>query len=540
MKPLINVFIALLISLNFIDAQASYYCSFDNSTVINFYIDEGFNSLEKKTSDSNSSEFLLTETDINTKYSEIGSGLFRGKVIMVSSKKIGGLGNGVDENTKQPYTDLFCLDIDHNGELKRPLLFSRILNTKGNEGQITFTEDEKTMYFTRSTRENSKNYQLYKTNLQEDSNGNWVNIEMLEISGKNHSIENPFVHNNRLYFSSNMQGSIGGFDLFVAEIKANGTLGIPQNLGSTINTLEDEKYPFVSNDNKHLYFSSIGHNSIGGFDVFISRIVNDEFKSSRNLGKAVNTSYNEIAFFLKDDYQGYLSSDKVGGKGSFDIYKFNKDVVSQTVQGIALDGNTQISLPNTLITLTNEEGREIGRQYTNENGQYNFPVIPFNSYSINTSKDGFIDNIFSFEADKNIAFSYNINLELEQTSATIVEIDDKLMIDIENIYFDFNKSIIKKESTISLSKVVDVLTANPEMKIEINAHTDNVGKKKYNLNLSEKRATAAMQFIIDKGVSKERLVSNGYGETEPLVDCDNNCTKSQDQTNRRIEFVIIK
>ncbi len=540
MKALINVIFALLISSNFINAQASYNYSFDNSSVIDFYIDEAFNSLEKRTSESNSSEFLLTETDINTKYSEIGSGFFKGKVIMVSSKKIGGLGNGVDENTKQPYTDLFCLDIDHNGELKRPLLFSRIINTKGNEGQITFTEDENTMYFTRSTRENSKNYQLYKTSLEENSLGNWTNIEMLDISGENHSIENPFVHNNRLYFSSNMEGSIGGFDLFVAEIKTDGKLGIPQNLGSNINTEEDEKYPFVSNDNKHLYFSSKGHNSIGGFDVFISRIVNDKFKSSRNLGNKVNTAYNEIAFFLKDDYQGYLSSDKVGGKGSFDIYKFDKDDVSQTLQGIALDRNTQISLPNTLIILTDEEGREIGRQYTNEKGQYNFPVIPFDYYTINTSKDGFIDNIFSFEADRNTDFTYNINLELEPTSATIVEIDDKLMIDIENIYFDFNKSIIKMESTISLSKVVDVLHTNPEMNIEINAHTDNVGKKKYNQILSEKRASAAMQFIINKGVSKDRLVSNGYGETQPLVDCENNCTKSQDQTNRRIEFVIIK
>jgi outer membrane protein OmpA-like peptidoglycan-associated protein len=539
MKALINVFFALVISSNFINAQAPYKYSFDNTNVINLYIDEGFDSLDKITSASNSSEFILTETGINTKYSEIGSGLFKGKVIMVSSKKIGGLGNGVDKNTNQPYTDLFCLDIDPSGELKRPLLFSRILNTKGNEGQITFTEDEKTMYFTRSTRENSKNYQLYKTNLQEGSYGNWVNIEMLEISSENHSIENPFVHNNRLYFSSNMQGSIGGFDLFVAEIKANGTLGIPQNLGSNINTTEDEKYPFVSSDNKHLYFSSKGHNSIGGFDVFISRIVNNKFKISRNLGVGVNTPYNEIAFFLKDDYQGYLSSDKVGGKGSFDIYKFDKDDISQTLQGYALDGSTQIPLPNTLIILTDEEGREIGRQFTNENGQYNFPVIPFDSYSIDTSKDGFIDNIFSFEADKNTDFTYNKNLELEPTSATIIEINDKLVIDIENIYFDFNKSIIKEESTISLSKIVNVLNANPEMNIEINAHTDNVGKKKYNQILSEKRAAAAMQFIINKGVSKERLVSNGYGETQPLFDCDNNCTKSQDQANRRIEFVII-
>ena len=161
-----------LISKSFINAKTFYNNSFNGLNLIDFYIDKALNSLEKEDNNSSSSEFLITETDINTKYSEIGSGLFKGKVLIVSSKKIGGLGNRVDKNTNQPYTDLFCVDVSETGELKRPLLFSRILNTKGNEGQVTFTEDENTLYFTRSTRENSKNYQLYKTNLEENSVGN--------------------------------------------------------------------------------------------------------------------------------------------------------------------------------------------------------------------------------------------------------------------------------------------------------------------------------------------------------------------------------
>ena len=540
MKALINVLFTMLISTSFINAQASYNNSFDGLNLIDLYINEALNSLEKENINSNISEFLLTETDINSKYSEIGSGIFKGKVIVVSSKKIGGLGNGLDKNTNEPYTDLFCVDIDDNGELKRPLLFSRILNSKGNEGQVAFSEDENTIFFTRSTRENSKNYQLYKANLEENSVGNWINIEMLDISSETHSIENPIIHNNRLYFASNMNGTIGGFDLFVADINADSTLGAPENLGPNVNTIKDEKYPFISNDNKHLYFSSKGHNSKGGFDIFISRIVNNNYKIARTLGENVNTEYNEIAFFLKDDYQGYLSSDKIGGKGGFDIYKFDKDDVVQTLEGIAIDSDSKIPLPNTLVVLNDEEGREIGREFTDEMGQYNFPVTPFDTYTITTAKDGFIDNTFSFEADKNANFTYNRNLELQPTKAEIVEVDDKLLIDIENIYFDFNKWNIKQESTLAINKIVDVLNANPEMKIEINAHTDNVGKKYYNQKLSEKRAEAAMQYIITKGVDASRLVSHGFGESQPLIDCKDNCSKAQDQTNRRIEFVIIK
>lgn len=540
MKALINLFFIVLFSTNVVFAQASYNNSFNDSYFIDSKEIKASYSLEVNSIDENGYDYDVFETSINTKYSEIVSGLFKDKLIMVSSKKIGGLGNGIDKNTNQPFTDLYCLDIVEDGELNRPLLFSRILNTKDNEGQITFTEDEKTMYFTRSTRANSANYQLYKATLKENSIGNWENIEILDVSSANYSVENPFVKGNKLYFSSNMPGTNGGFDLYVANIKEDGTLGTPINLGDNVNTSKDEKYPFVSQDNKHLYFSSNGHRTVGGFDIFTSRIVNSNFKTPRNLGTTVNTQYDEIAFYLTSEYQGYLSSNKIEGKGSYDIYKFDKGDVTQILQGIAVDKNTQIPLPNTLVILTDEEGREIGRQFTDENAQYNFPVTPFDAYSITASKDGFVDGSFEFEADTGSNYTYNKNLELDPTKATIVEVDDRLMISIENIYFDFNKWNIKQESTISLNKVVEVLNANPDMKIEINAHTDNVGKKNYNQTLSEKRAASAMQYIISKGVDFNRLVSHGYGETQPLVDCGKNCTKAEDQTNRRIEFVIIK
>ena len=540
MKGLFNFFCLALFSSSIIYAQAS----FDNALNELQYLDSDSNDVIVYSDASilglNSAEYSISETSINTKYSEIGSGLFRDKLIMVSSKKIGGLNSGIDPNTNLPFTDLFCLDIDYAGDLSRPLLFSRILNTKDNEGQISFSEDEKTMYFTRSSRENPENFQLYRTNLQENSIGNWENIIMLDISSQDYSVESPFLRGNEIYFASNMPGGFGGFDIYVAKIKEDGTLGTPKNLGNSINTEENEKFPFISNDGKHFYFSSKGHKNLGGYDVFTSRILKDRFKTPRNLGTTVNTEFNEIAFFLTSEYKGYLSSDKTEGKGSYDIYKFDKSAVSQVLEGIAVEKNTQIPLPRTLVILIDEEGREVGRQFTNEDAEYSFPVIPFDSYTIVTSKNGFEDNTFLFEADKGTNYKFNKKLELEPTKASIVEVDDKLMISIENIYFDFDKWNIKQESTISLNKIVDVLNTYPEMKIEINAHTDNVGRKRYNQDLSEKRAASAKRYIISKGIEANRMVSYGYGETKPLIDCGKNCTKAQDQTNRRIEFVIIK
>ena len=190
----------------------------------------------------NGFQFQLENAGINSKFSEFGSGFFLNKLIMVSSKKIGALAK-IDPNTNEAYKDLFCLDIKEDGDLSSPLLFSRILNTNDSEDQLTFSPDEKTVYFTRSDKDNSLQYKLYKADLQEDSHGNWINHKQLLTNYDNVSIENPHVDpkGEKLYFSSNMSDSYGGYDLYVASINENGTLGKPQNLGPNVNTPSELK-----------------------------------------------------------------------------------------------------------------------------------------------------------------------------------------------------------------------------------------------------------------------------------------------------------
>ncbi|WP_044399969.1 OmpA family protein [Lacinutrix sp. Hel_I_90] len=532
-------FILLVIVLFAVNLSFAQYAQFDllaNSTENN-----SLTTSEDRIG-ANGFAFTTLDAGINTKYLEYGSGFFMDKFIMVSSKKLGGLAK-TDKVTGEGYKNIFCLDVRADGSLKLPLLFSRIINTfENNEDQLTFSPDEQTMYFTRSTPEDSSIYNLYKVNLEKDSHGNWIGQQLLDVNVAHASIENPFVSpdGKQLFFSSNKPGGFGGFDLYVANIKSDGTLDIPVNLGAKINTALDDKYPAISEDGKDLYFSSKGHDNIGGFDVFKSKIITNGYRRPRNLGNTINTKYDEVAYFMAGRNKGYVSSNKAFGKGNFDIYKFSNEEVLQSIEGVIVDLDSKILLPNTTVVLLNEEDEEIARQTTGENATYKFNVTPFDTYTITTMKDGFNNGTFDFIANIGENITYTKDLELNAIEAEIAEVKNKKMIVVNNLYFDYNKWRVKEESLVQLNSIARILLEHTDMKIEINAHTDNQGNSRYNMNLSQKRAAAAKGYLIKKGIAASRLISKGYGETQPLVDCRSSCNQDEFQKNRRIEFIIIE
>lgn len=530
MKTKLSLFVLLL--SNFLIAQGPSNLIASSET----YFDATETSIDEI--DANGFDYqVLDAGGVNTKYSEFGSAFFRNKFILVSSKKIGGLAK-IDPNTKEAFKDLFCVDISETGYLSNPLLFSRMINTKASEGHVTFSPDEHTMYFTRSSELNSMVYKLYKTTLVEGSHGNWVDEQLLSINRGNVSIENPFVNpaGDKLYFASDMAGSLGGFDIFVSDINADGTLGTPKNLGPNVNTKEDEKYPSLSKDGRFLYFSSKGHRNMGGYDVFRSKILKTGYKAPRNLGNTINSEYDEVAFILATRSKGYVSSNR---NGSFDIYRSINREVSQSVVGKTVDLETKIALPNTLVVLYDEEGEELARQKTGSDATFSFDVEPFEEYVIKTFKDGFVEHSFNFEANRNSDNVYRKDLELNPHVAVFEKVKNNIYIKIDNILFDTAKWSIKEESYTSLNKVFEVLTDYPDLKIAIKAHTDSNGDDAYNLKLSEKRAEAAVNYLVEKGISEDRLISHGFGERIPLVDCKDDCTEEDFQTNRRVEFVVI-
>ncbi|MFC4633941.1 OmpA family protein [Dokdonia ponticola] len=535
MRSLVNTFFTLLLVIQ-LQAQVS------------LDTDKEFASSEQEIAFSNSDsqmgnngfKFETFTTGINSKYSDYGVGFFKDKFISFSARKIGALAK-LDPKTNEPYTKLYCSDITYEWDLRRPLLFSHILNKGENLGTISFSKEGDRIYFSKSSKEDTQTFQLYTAIMNPDNEGEWINITALPFNSTLYSIENPHLSKDgrTLYFSSNMPEAIGGYDIFKVTVKSDGTYGDVERLEGSVNTVLDEKFPHTSLDGKYLYFSSNGHDSMGGFDIFRSRNTSFNYVATRNLGNTINSLKDEIAFIPATKTIGYFTSDREGGKGSYDIYKTNEYIVDQNVTGIIRDTETQILLSKATVVLLDANGEQVATTSSNLDGEYTFPVDAFVDYTILAYKEGFERNSISFDTNTNLVSTFEANISLDAKPAEIVETEEKSFIKIDNILFDFNSDKIKDISTITLNTVIATLQENPTIKIDIKAHTDIQGSNQYNLKLSKKRAASAMKYILGKGISKDRLTSEGYGESQPLIDCTI-CSDDQHEQNRRVEFIIVR
>ena len=503
---------------------------------------EAINEMESAKSDvlTANFDFIVTDAGVNSKEHEYGSGFFKQKYIVISAKKVGGLGGTKDPLTGEPHFQIYCATIKKTGDLDRPLGYSKILNTNDNEGTITFSPDQKTVYYTRSILGDKRNYQLYRAK-DAEGNGQWLNEEKIHFSSDDYSVENPYLSEDgkTLYFSSDMPGGQGGYDLYSVNVNKDNTIDNPVNLGGKVNTPNDERTPFIDEQGKYLYFASNGHNTMGGLDVFRARNVKGEFVRPLNLGTTINSPEDDYAFMLANEKRGYVTSAKAGGMGGSDVYKLRLKYNKQSLKGVVRDELTNAIIVDAEIEIVDIDGNVIPVK-TNKSGEFSAYVDPYEVYTINTKKEGYNDNVIELPTNSATERVFKVEVNLEQTAPEIVEVDGRSMIKIENIYFAFDKSIIKLSSKVSLDKIVRVLEENPIMKIEVNAHTDIRGSAPYNLALSKRRAASTMKYLISKGIKSERLISEGFGESQTIIDClSKNCSDDEHEINRRIEFVIV-
>lgn len=480
--------------------------------------------------------YTFSDTGINSELSEVGATFFKNKFIIVSNKKRRHAQTTLNESSKKYNNNTYCTDVDKHGNLSFPLHFSKILDNEFNEGGMTFSEDEKTIYFTKNNGDN-KPFKLFKASFDQEAKGYWKDITEIKVTSEEYSVETPFLNktNNKIYFSSNMPGGFGGYDIYEADVAENGTITNIKNLGNKINSKKDEKYIFITPSNKYIYFSSNGHKGNGGYDIFRSSILNNNsFENTVNIGSGLNTDKDETAFMLTSDTQGYISINKRSNREDFDIYRFdiNKKEQELNITIVDLDSNTKLT--NTNVVITDEFGNVVKETVTDNEGKIVLKSIPLTKYTITTNKEGYDSNLTDIVASPNSpTISKTINLIAKKP---IVE-KTEVVFTLNNIYFDFNKASIKEESKSSLMTIVKQLNDHPNTKISIIAHTDNKGSEKYNQVLSEKRAKSAYDFLIKEGIDQTRLSHSGKGESQPLHDCKT-CTKQQDLENRRIEFKI--
>jgi len=478
--------------------------------------------------------FITNDAGINTELSEVGSTFFMDKYLVLSNKKRGFAKVTVDTNTNTPNNNLFCVNVDKYGNLSYPVVFSKLLDGETNEGGVAFSPDQKTMYLTRAKANNPNQYTIFKATLDLEIKGYWKDVQELSINNEKYSIETPSVtaDGKKMYFSSDMPGGFGGFDIYVADVLADGTIENPVNLGPTVNSAKNEKFPYASG--RYMYFSSEGHENYGGYDIFRASLTENGITNRCNIGNTLNTINDEVAFILSGPTKGYISSNKNSDKDDFNVYKFELTRIAQNLNATVVETHSKIALPNAKVMVKNEFGEVIKNTTSDENGRIALAVEPLTQYSIVTEKDGYDINQSNFKAWSSANSNYSEVIAMNQTKAEII--DNAIV--IENIYFDFNKATVKKESELSLNKIIEVLNTKPEMKITINAHTDAKGSDAYNMNLSNKRAKAAYAYLISKGIPAERLEYKGFGETQLKFNCGAKCTEEQDSKNRRIEFII--
>ena len=432
------------------------------------------------------------------------------------------------------------------------------------EANVTFTNDGNRIYFTRNTSDAGKrtkddnkvtHLSIFSADLKD---GKWTNITSLPFNGVDFSTMHPALNkeNNRLYFSSDRPGTIGSFDLFYVTIDANGNFGEPVNLGSEINTKNREQFPFISSENK-LFFASDGHPGFGLLDVFMSEIKEDSYTKPLNLGLPINTNLDDFSFIYKEETKsGFFASNRADGKGDDDIYSFLQTAPLEDfqyyIQGIVVDEETNLPIDEATVFLFDEKENRINEVTVNDSGKFYFELPP-GTYKISVYHPDIIPAEKTFTVLDNGTTKNEQNISVKRIPKTFLEeliaeegdpkvITDNgvLMFDLPEILFDFDKFNIRADARVHLDQLVDKLNRYPLINIAIGSHTDNRGTDEYNRQLSQDRATATMNYLVEKGIDASRITAKGYGESQPKVDCINKeCSDEEHQINRRSEFVII-
>lgn len=501
----------------------------------------------------NSGRFEIADAGINSKYSDYGASFLDNKLVFASARDTGGIGKKVFKWTNQSFTNLYWVEFKgdtSSGKVKR---FEKSVNSKFNESSAVFTQDGKTMYFTRNNfldgkkQKNNEKITLLKLYKASLINEKWTNIKELPFNSNEYSCAHPAlsIDEKVLYFASDMPGGFGQSDLYTVTINEDGSFGMSKNLGSTINTEGRETFPFISGDNE-LYFSSDGQPGLGGLDIFLTKInLDTSLGKIENVGTPINSKDDDFGYFLNSkDRSGFFSSNREGGLGYDDIYRFKeirKIKCDQSLFGTVVDLDTNEVLQNAKVTLLDDQFKVVGEMVTGTDGTYSFIVDCGRKYYVRAEKKEYHTKEIPLTIKKDSGKT-NLDIPLEpKVKKVTIDTDLAKVMDISTVYFDLDKSFIRKEAEFELEKIYEVMIQHPKMKIDVRSHTDSRQTAKYNLELSDRRAKSTIEWLVKKGIEANRLTGRGYGESQLINNCSDNvpCTETEHQANRRSEFIIV-
>ncbi|WEK35816.1 MAG: OmpA family protein [Candidatus Pseudobacter hemicellulosilyticus] len=419
--------------------------------------------------------------------------------------------------------------------IARPL--SGAINSAANEGAQSISQDGQWLIFTGCNFPGGAgSCDLYISFLtprgwsEPENLGNRINTEYWE------SAPSLSPDKRDLYFASSRPGGYGGSDIYVSHLLPNGQWSEPENLGPEVNSAGSESCPFIHADNQTLYFTSNGHLGYGGDDLFVSRKNSKGgWSKAQNLGYPINTIENEGSLVVAaDGYTAYYASDRSDSRGGLDLYTFElrsdiRPARTLWVKGRVYDQKTGKGLPSA-VELTDLSSQEVlSKVQTDATGNYLVTLPVGKDYAFNVNRKGYLfySANFSLSSGADSVYAIDIPLQPIETNASIV---------LNNIFFATNKYDLQPASTSELDKLYVLLRDNPTLIIQINGHTDNVGKAEDNLVLSNNRAQAVVNYLVNKGIAQQRLSFKGYGATLPIAGNDTEAGRAQ---NRRTELKVL-
>lgn len=479
----------------------------------------------------------ISPLEFNSEFTDYGGTVQDGNLYFSSARNNARRNYGWND---EPFLDIYRVAIGGDTAGIEAELVNGV-NSRYHEGLVSFSPDGNTIYFSRESfaaGDFEKNEEakikisvLYLYKATKDGN-KWVNVQPLSLNNKEYSVKSPSVSKDgkTLYFASDMPGGYGLFDIYKVAIDENGMLGEPENLGAKINTEGQEMFPFIS-DKNILYFSSNGHLGLGGLDVFHTTESGDVV----NAGVPVNSNSDDLAFTINEETgEGFVSSNRPGGKGGDDIYALKRIVpCNVNVITTVVDKQTNNPLAGVAVTFKDANDRVVSKQTTDSNGKVTYTVSCDKSLEISGVLKDYLSNYITYSGSKEKEVLMQLNLD----PIDVIIVKDKVV--LNPIMFDFDKSNITAQGAFELDKLVAIMQKYPNMVILAESHTDSRGPASYNERLSDRRAKSTVQYVISKGIEANRISGIGKGESDPKVDCGSKCTEEEYQLNRRSEFNIV-
>lgn len=487
-----------------------------------------------------------------------------GTKMFFTSRRPIGISPVLDEYEYKYFENIYKTKRINHNKWEAPQELGRPINREYHDASSGLSHDGKTLFIYRDDGED-----LYISEWDEDrlvGDPRWTRPRKLDNINSDYRETSAALSpdGNTLYFVSDREGSYGGSDIWYSERDRRGNWGEPQNIGPVINTEYNEESVFMHPDGKTLYFSSEGHNSMGGYDIFKTEKVGDRWAEPENMGYPINTPGDDLFFVInKEGHTAYYSSYREDGYGSSDIYMITilgpekpfvntperklfaiideedlmiadeADILVTILRGRVIDKENKEPLLARMRIYDNVTEELIHEFHTDEEtGEFIISLTEPLNYGL------------SFEAEDYLFHSKNINVtedihgdEIELGDIELQRIEVGISVVLNNIFFDFDDYTLRPESYVELGILYDLLTDHPDIRIEISGHTDNVGSYEYNKQLSENRARSVVEFLVERGIDTDRLVYKGYSFSRPIA---SNETEEGRQLNRRTEFEIIE